>query len=237
MANSQRFITAYNKIDSCLRSIYNLSANISFTDMVRRCADKNYIVRANETELADYARLRNAIVHKSTEEIIIAEPHIDVTENFERLAKLICTPPKAVSVFAKRKVITIEADTKLKNAIKLIRESHYSNIPVYKDMSLKGIINNKIIVNNIGRIIGEKLSIDDYVNRVTVGSVLEEGYFETYYTLCGKDVTLENLLNLFSENRRLIAALVTEHGTRLERPICIITAYDITEINEILDNY
>lgn len=237
MTNSLRFITAYNKIDGCLRNIYDFNANISFSDMIRRCAEKNYVIRANETLLSDYGRLRNAIVHKSTDEIVIAEPHLSVVENFERLAELICTPPKAISIFGGRKVITIEADSKLNAAIKLMTESHYSNIPVYGNSILKGILNNKLIVNNIGRALAKSISIDEFLKKTDAGGILEEGYFETYYKVCDRNVTLESLVGMFSSNRRLIAVLVTHSGVRSERPICIITAYDLTQINEILDNY
>lgn len=237
MTNSARFIIAYNKIDSCLRNIYNFSSSITFADLIRRCADKNQIVRSNETLLGDYARLRNAIIHKSTEEIIIAEPHTSVTEKLEQIAGLICTPPKALSVFGNRKVTTIDADTKLKFAIKLIRESHFSNIPVYKDTILKGILNNKIIVKKIGEQLGKGNSIDEYLNNETAAGILEEGYFDTYYKIFSKKVTLENLADAFFANRKLIAVLITETGERTQRPICIITAYDLMEINDILDNY
>jgi predicted transcriptional regulator len=237
MTNSARFINAYNKIDSCLRNIYNISAAVSFSDLIRRCAEKNYIVRSNETVLQDYARLRNAIVHKSTEEIVIAEPHDSVAHNIERLATLICTPPRATSVFAGRKVITIKAGNKLKDAIVLMRQSHYSNIPVYKDNQLIGILNNKIIVHKIGGEISEGRSVDRYLASASVEDVLEESYFDTYYRVCGRNTTIDNISEYFNSNRKLIAVIITENGMRTSKPLCIITTYDITEINRILDNY
>lgn len=235
--NSQRFIIAYNKIDACLRSIYNYKANISFTDLIRRCADKNYIVRSNETMLVDYARLRNAIVHKSTEDYIIAEPHDSVVENMERIAKSICTPPLAASLFKEQKLLTIESSENLKSAIRLIAESKYSNIPVYENNTLKGIVNNKLIVERIGRSVALGKSVDSYIENTSVGSILDEKYFDTYYTVCPNDITMEEVVNLFSSNRRLIAVLMTKKGTRLEYPSFIITVYDMLGIAEVLDNY
>jgi CBS domain-containing protein len=237
MTNSARFILAYNKIDSCLRNVYNISSNVSFSEVIRRCAGKNYIVRSNETLLQDYARLRNAIVHKSTEEIVIAEPHLSVVENLEHIASLICTPPRVISVFGGRKVITIKSDAKLKDAIKLMRESHYSNIPVYKNTILKGILNNKIIVNKVGEQLAKKASVDAYLDNIATGDILDESYFDRYYRLCSKNTTLENIAEFFYSNRTLIAVLVTESGARTQKPLCIITTYDLTEINGILDNY
>lgn len=237
MDNATRFITAYNKIDNCLRSIYNFSASMSFADMIRRCAEKNYVVRANESLLIDFSRLRNAIIHKSTQEMIIAEPHDDVTELIEHIAKLVCTPPSAVSLFGARKVITMPADTALKDAIKIITETRFSNIPVYKGKYLKGILNNKIIVDRIGAQIAKGRSVDEYLGTETAEGALDESYFGKYFKLCSASVTIDEVAELFVQNRKLIAALITENGRRDQKPICIITTYDLTKIYNELDNY
>ena len=70
--NASRFIDAYNKIDHSLRAQYNLKRGQSFADVVRRCAELNSIVRKFEDLLIDYARLRNAIVHSSYDDMIIS---------------------------------------------------------------------------------------------------------------------------------------------------------------------
>ena len=65
--NATEFINSYNKIDAQLRDLYSFKPSQSFTDVVRRSAEKNSIVRKYENDLVDYARLRNAIVHQSTD--------------------------------------------------------------------------------------------------------------------------------------------------------------------------
>ena len=51
-ANAAAFLSAYNKIDAQLRALYNFGSGQSFTDIVRRCAEKNAVVRRYEDELA-----------------------------------------------------------------------------------------------------------------------------------------------------------------------------------------
>lgn len=237
MDNATRFINAYNKIDNCLRSVYNFSPSMSFADMIRRCADKSYIVRANEQLLIDFSRLRNAIVHKSTVEMVIAQPHDNVTIQIEQLASLICAPPTALSLFGSRKVTTMPADIKLKDAIKLITDTHYSNIPVYKGNHLKGILNNKIIVDRIGAQIAKGRSVDEYLERETAEGALDESYFGTYYRLCPSGVTIDEVVELFSQHRKLLAVLITQDGLRNQKPMCIITTYDLAKIYNVLDDY
>lgn len=100
-SNAIRFIDSYNKIDNTLRSIYGINDHTGFSDMIRRLAVKNYLVKLYEEELVSYARLRNAIVHKSTTEEVIAEPHDDVVAKIEQIERLVCIPPCALEVVGK----------------------------------------------------------------------------------------------------------------------------------------
>ena len=72
-----RFLNAYNLLDHSLRTQYNFKTNISFSDLIRRCASLNQVIRSYEDNLVELARLRNAIVHSHSDRII-AEPHEDV---------------------------------------------------------------------------------------------------------------------------------------------------------------
>ena len=78
-ANAVRFIAAYNRLDQGLREIYSIKRTLTYSDMIRKVANVNTVVSKFEEDLIDYGRLRNAIVHKSSDEII-AEPNIDVVE-------------------------------------------------------------------------------------------------------------------------------------------------------------
>ena len=93
-ANAAAFLSAYNEIDAQLRALYNFWSGQSFTGIVRRCAEKNAVVRRYEDELAEYARLRNAIVHQSTDGRVVAVPCDEVTREMERIASLLTEPPR-----------------------------------------------------------------------------------------------------------------------------------------------
>ena len=78
--NARRFINAYNKIDYAIRVQHGFKRSMSFSEVVRKAVPLNYIVRKYEDDLVDYGRLRNAIIHKSNDEYIIAEPHEEIVE-------------------------------------------------------------------------------------------------------------------------------------------------------------
>jgi len=235
--NANRFISAYNQIDQSIRNQYDLSKSISYTEAIRKCARMNAFVKKYEDKLIDYGRLRNAIVHSFNEDLVIAEPHTNVVEEYEKIAKSICTPPLAIDTVINRDVKTLTHDTILSDVIERIYKSGNSNWPVYKDGMLIGVANSRKLIKEIGKKIYEKKDLDDYVNNTLIEDAINEFGQDTYYTIANKNVTLDKILNLFSENRKLSLIIITETGSLLEQPIGIIAIGDIMDVNKQLDNF
>ena len=99
-ANAERFLKSYNKIESQLKLLYGGPPTQAFTDLVKRCSDRNITVRRYENELIDYGKLRNAIVHRAGgEELFIANPSDDVVDTLEYIERQLCRPPLVIDVF------------------------------------------------------------------------------------------------------------------------------------------
>ncbi len=235
--NATRFISYYNQIDQSLRNQYNLSKSISYTEIIRKAARLNAFVKRYEDELIDYGRLRNAIVHSYNENQIIAEPHLDVVENYERLASVICTPPLAIDTVCNTCIKTVAHDTMLVDVIENIYKSGNSNWPVYKDNMLIGVANSRKIVKEIGKKIYEKADLNNFIRNTKIEQVISNFGEDNYYTIANKEITLDKVLNLFAENRKLSLVILTETGSLLEQPLGVIAISDIMDMNKILDNY
>lgn len=235
--NAKRFISAYNSIDYAIRVQHNFKRSMSFSEVVRKAVPINFIVRKYEDDLVDYGRLRNAIIHNSNENFVIAEPHDDVVEKIEHIAELLTTPPKAIDAIMDRNVLCVQNDVSLRDVIKLIATSEYSNIPVYKSGGLIGVANGQRILDSLGRQIVKSENIDSYINRTTIEEVLLEPVPYKNYEVVSKDATIEQVLNLFNRNRKLLSVLITKSGTLNETPIGIITTSDVIFLNDILENY
>ena len=65
ISNASRFLHSYNRIEAQLKLIHGVKAAMNFTDLVKKCSDVDITVRRYATELIDYGKLRNAIVHRS----------------------------------------------------------------------------------------------------------------------------------------------------------------------------
>lgn len=234
--NATRFLSAYNRLDQGLREIYSIKKNLNFADMIRKVAGVNTVVLRFEDELISYGRLRNAIVHNSKEDKIIAEPNIEVVEKLEKIARTINTPPRVVDCIRPRRVFTASGETPLKEVIREMKAVGYSVIPVYIAQTLVGVINRKMVVEGIGKFLEEKRDIDDALNE-PVAQCLDIFNESNHYEVAPASITVENLLYMFQQNRKLSSVILTENGNFNEPAKAVLVSADLIDLNTILDNY
>lgn len=234
-ANAKRFIAAYNRLDQGLRDIYSIKRSLTFSDMIRKVANVNTVVSKFEEELIDYARLRNAIVHKSNDDII-AEPNVDVVEKLEKITRLITTPPRVIECLRPRKLYTIDGDTTLKEVILQMERSGYSVVPVYISGTLVGVIHRKMVIDGIGKFVEQQKDIDDSLNE-PVSKCLDIFNETNHYEVAPASLTIENLMYMFQQNRKLSCVILTENGNYTEPAKVVIVSSDLIDLNTILDNY
>lgn len=237
VSNANRFISAYNAIDSSLRSIYNLKRSLNFSEVVRKTVLLNSVVRKYEDDLIDYGRLRNAIVHKGNSNFVIAEPHTEVVEKIEGIARLISTPPLAYDKISTHEVLCVDASEILADAIKLMARSGYSNLPVYKDNKLIGVLNGQRLIDILGRHLLEGVNLQKFIDKVRIEEIILELGNEHYYCLVDEKITIEQVMNLFETNNKLLIVLITKAGTENYPPLGIITKDDVIQMQKVLDVY
>lgn len=236
-SNAVRFIDAYNKIDYSLRVQNNYKRSMSFSDMIRKAVVINHIVRKYEDDLIDFGRLRNAIIHKSNDKFLIAEPHIDVVEKMEKIAKLVATPPKVIETNCVHDVFTVSYDVTIMSIIEIMAQTSYSNIPVFKDGVLIGVANGQKIIDAFGKYVLAGGDADEFLNEKTVEYIVNIPTSTKYYEVVSVDISVEEIMNLFFTNRKLLCVILTKYGKMGETPVGIITASDYMELNKILENY
>ncbi len=230
MSNAIEFISAYNEIDARLRELYKGKGNPQFSDLVRRCADFNPTVRRFEDELLAYARLRNAIVHNSTKERIIAEPCDDATREICSIARLLSRPPQ-LKRLKRKALVGIGADKPLSDAVVRIAESGFSNLPVYRGERIVGMLNNRRIVRELGKAVKSGRGADAFL-KTPCGEMLSDEDLFRYYKVLSEDDAVQEAIDAFSANRKLNAVIVTDG----KGAICnLLTSADIPQLLKLLE--
>jgi len=235
--NAQRFLDAYNNIDYALKSRYNLNRAMGFSDLIRKSVVNNYIVRKYEDDLIDYGRLRNAIIHNSNENYVIAEPHDKVVENIEHIEKLLTRPPKVLDTVGQRDVLITYAGKSMRDVITLMASSNYSNIPIYKGNELLGIANGQKILNSFGQYLMAGGKANEFLDHVQIEDMLSSLNNSIYYVVKKADCTIEEALNEFNNNHKLLAILFTKNGLPTELPVGIMTGANFVDAQNVLENY
>ena len=235
-SNSSRFITAYNTIDQTLRAIYNFKRNMTFSDMIRRSVSLNSVIRRFEDKLIDYARLRNAIIHNSNEEYVIAEPHDDVVAEMERIAQMVSCPPLVIDTVAKN-VLTIKGEMSLKDVFIMFASTGFKNIPVYGNGEILGIASPARLVEWVGTELKNNKDIDTFLEKTEVSQILYKTDAEVRYCVRSDRLTIQEALDIFYSNRKINSILITRSGGTKEPIRGIITVADIMDLNKIIDDY
>ena len=236
-SNAKRFLETFNNIDYFLKTRYNFNRAMGFSELIRKCVVLNYTIRKYEDDLIDYGRLRNAIIHNNNEDIVIAEPHISVVENIEHIEKVLTTPPKAIDTVARRDVLTISADKSMREVIKAIANSNYSNLPVYKGDVLIGVANGQKILDSFGKFLISGGKAEVFLSSVKIEDMLSKIENSNYYVVVPVNYTIEECLNEFNKNHKLLAILFTKNGERNQLPLGIMTGADVIRANKILEDY
>ncbi len=235
--NSKRFIDAYNSIDYALKKRYNLNRSMGFSDLIRKAASLNFTVRRYEDDLIDYGRLRNAIIHNS-DDFVIAEPHDSVVENIEHIEKLIVTPPLAIDTVANKEVKAIDYQKSMREVIVLMAETGFSNIPVYNSNNeLVGVANGQKILSSFGQFLLSGGKSESFLDNVQIADMLTSLDNSNYFCVKKVDCTVEEALDEFNKNHKLLAILFTKKGLANEFPIGIMTGSNIVEAQRILEDY
>ena len=103
MANSDIFLSSFNRIEKWMRDAMGNARNMGFTELVRRLAQrKNAVIKKYEEDLLQLAQLRNAIVHdRIAVDFVIAEPNDWAVNKIQQIEGELLQPETVLPRFSK----------------------------------------------------------------------------------------------------------------------------------------
>lgn len=236
MSNADKFLFIYNKVHKHLQCLGAAKGREDFTVLLGRLSGSNGVIRAYKNDLREYAELRNAIVHQTTEEVIIAEPHTQAVENFQKIYDIIIKPPTAYDI-ASKPVEHCNAIALIADVIRIMTVKVYTHIPVLEDGKFVGVFSEATVT----RWLADSAEKDGFVLDKTQIGELKDYYNDPENTFCcyrfvsrGYDAykIKDDFLYLVNKKWRLGAVFVTDSGKKTDKIIGIITSWDLPKIDE-----
>ena len=122
--------------------------------------------------------------------------------------------------------------------ITTIAQTGFSNIPIYnKRNELVGVANGQKILSSFGLFLLSGGKSNDFLDHVQIEDMLTTIENTNYYCVKNADCTVEEALEEFNKNHKLLAILFTKKGLSSELPLGIMTASNIVEAQRILEDY
>ncbi|TQR17803.1 CBS domain-containing protein [Psychrobacillus soli] len=229
--NSDRFVTAYNRIDQLMKDVIGTQEHMAFFRLIDYAKKKNAVIRKYEADLREYGDLRNAIVHNRTSmEFAIAEPHEDIVLKMEEIETALKTPVTVGSMF-RTNVTMFQKTDSLSYALKVIKDKKYNQFPVYDGTQFKGLITPVGITMWMASMVESK---DFSRSRATLGEILAHENDRENHQFVAKQESVYEALEIFKEavtrGRRLEALLITEDGKPNNKLIGIVTPMSLMKI-------
>lgn len=231
---SERFEVAFNQVHDALKDIVQISDN-RFVVLVKVGAKKYQVIESFKKDLEQYAKLRNAIVHEKMEVgFYIAEPNARVVHHIEKIANILSRPNYALSIATKNVVFFDYSDSILK-VTTAIKENGYSKFPVYKNNKCLGLLTSSSIVKWMAQ------NLESSTVNLADIHVTDIMNYEKEHPLnfVAKEINIFEVEDIFEKahknKTKLEAVIITENGRSDEKPLGIITPWDLIEIDYTVD--
>jgi CBS domain-containing protein len=228
-ALTDRFLVAFNRIHQYCREQTSSPETASFMQMVTDFLHR-YPRRVDVDLLRSFAEVRNVLVHQKTRlHRDLAMPTLETVDLIERISDQFTRPMRAEACFCKV-VQTIDASATVLEALRLIDKTDYTQFPVYSGRDFRGLLTSHGITHWMAQLDLEGQTCT-LLKQTTAGDVLafEHERLDRNCRFAARDMPVDEIIALCHAHPDLDAVLITEHGKQNERPVGIVTKWDIVE--------
>lgn len=227
---SGKFETAFNRIHKALKEMVRETESDAFVELLYSGYKNHSLIRKYKSELHQFAKLRNAIVHERVnEDYYIAEPHIEVIERIEEIARDFEKPQTALSI-ATSPVFYYYEDAYLNDVLKVINKFDFTRFPIYdKDDKYIGLLTSTEIIQWMAKHFSDKVV---HFEDVRVKDLLtkKKNYFVIFMPETASLYEIEELFERYhTRGKKLQAVIITETGDRHGTPKGVITPWDLLD--------
>jgi predicted transcriptional regulator len=227
---NHRFEALFNAANRALKKILNRRGMVSFEDLTREYATSRPQKFQVPREFWETVRkIRNLITHQTYEPLkypLVPAPKM--VERLEEVVSILKNPIRVKQRFLKE-VHRVSSATSLIEVLRKMREKRYSQFPVYDDEKYVGLLTENGISRWLSKQIKRKAGLVD-LKGVSVKEVLEQEERRQTCLFVERKKQVIEVVNLFSDKKELEAVIITKNAGRDEKPLGIVTRWDITRL-------
>jgi CBS domain-containing protein len=224
MSRAEEFIELYNRLSDHLTQITDRDDGYSFSALLDLAGERSSAVRAEARRLKDYGDLRNAIVHhRAYPREVIAEPTARAVEEFASIVDRVISPRRLIPTFSVD-IRPFQPEERLVDALRYMGENDFSQIIVLKSGSLR-MLTSEGIARWVERQTEDPI-ID--VSEATIDDALRHEIHGSSQ-LMGRNDTVYDAQVAFATALELFAIIITQNGRLTEKPLGIVTPWDLLE--------
>ncbi len=236
-SNSSRFVSTYNQLDEYMRDqLGNDKRNTTYYHRVHGMASKEATFRKYKLLLHSFGELRNAIVHDygRNEMEIIAEPHLDHVETYERILADVMNPAMALDTIAVKvkELYTLKPEYDVLKAIQIMSKENYSYAPLLDNDQIIGVFSEESLfdyLNDFGKMdLTNGLKLKDLKKYTTVNDHRSEAFQFASEKETVADLE-ERLRGIKDQHRRFEVVFITKNGKLNENLLGMVTIWDLAQ--------
>ncbi len=219
------FIGLYNQLSDHLITLTGSNEFERFYRLIDMAAEKNAAVKLHAQQLKKYGDFRNVIEHNNE---FFDEPSEGTLTRFQTLAQNILSPEPLLPTFQKDVRCFMPTEL-LGTTLGYMRTNDYSQVVVRSSEKL-----TLLTLEGIARWLAQS-SEDDHVllSKCAIADVLKSEH-EGGFGLMGRNHSVYDAKDAFARplgtgKTRLHAVIITQTGKGEEKPLGIVTPWDILE--------
>lgn len=232
---SHSYLKEFKKIETRIRKIAGLPDTARFSDVLDKVEHFSYFIRIKKNLIQDLWALRNVFAHADRDKYI-AEVNDLAFDSIKELIERLDKPPVVGKVF-KVEVFTANTEDFTEDVVKKMEKEIYTHVPIYNDGKFWGILSETTVLSWLAKNI-KKGSAGFKKNKIRD---INRGYLfprtnKVKFIPANTDIFKVQKMfdSAINKGERLGALIITRRGGEDEKPIGIITAWDLPKIKEYL---
>lgn len=229
----KELIRLYNEVDSFLRSQYKQDKYADHSFLIQQVASTNPTVAKNQNVMRAVAQLRNSLVHNPVSIVAdpIAMPHEGLVKRYREIRDSLLNPRTALSIAVPAsKIYTSTLEANLAEVMKVMDKNIFTHVPIIKEDKMVGVFSENSLLSYLAEngeaIITKDMTIADFYKYLPLSSHRGEAF-----EFLARRASLSEVYDIFNKaiqvHRRIGMVFITEHGRETEKPLGIITAWDL----------